>query len=49
MNFDRGTIPGEEHCPFFSHTMKETGSILTVVLQKSAVGWRITGWAWSKN
>ena len=29
--------------------VKETGSLLTVALQKSAGGWRITGWAWSKN
>jgi len=29
--------------------VKETGSLLTVALQKSAAGWRITGWSWSKN
>jgi hypothetical protein len=29
--------------------VKETGSVLTVALQKGAAGWRITGWAWSKN
>jgi len=29
--------------------VKETGSILTLVLRKSATGWRITGWSWSKN
>jgi hypothetical protein len=29
--------------------VKETASILTVVLQKSAGAWRITGWAWTKN
>ena len=29
--------------------VKETGSMLTVALQKGAAGWRITGWAWSKN
>jgi len=29
--------------------MKETNSILTVVLQKGANGWRITGWSWSKS
>ena len=27
---------------------KETGSILTLVLQKSATGWRILAWSWSK-
>jgi ketosteroid isomerase-like protein len=29
--------------------MKETNSILTVVLQKGGNGWRITGWSWSKS
>jgi hypothetical protein len=29
--------------------VKETGSILTVALQKSAAGWRMTGWSWAKN
>lgn len=29
--------------------VKETGSLLTVALQKGAGGWRITGWSWSKN
>jgi hypothetical protein len=28
---------------------RETGSILTVALQKSGGGWRIQGWAWSKH
>ena len=28
---------------------KETGSIFTLVLQKSAAGWRVTGWAWAKH
>ncbi len=27
----------------------ESGSTLTVALQKSATGWVITGWAWSKH
>ena len=27
----------------------EPASILTVALQKSAAGWRITGWSWSKR
>jgi hypothetical protein len=27
----------------------ESGSILTVALQKSAAGWVITGWAWTKH
>jgi len=29
--------------------VKETGSTLTVALQKGEAGWRITAWAWSKN
>ena len=28
---------------------KETGSTLTLALQKVAAGWRITGWAWTKK
>jgi hypothetical protein len=27
----------------------ESGSIFTVALEKIAVGWRITGWTWSKH
>jgi hypothetical protein len=27
----------------------ETGSIITLALQKSANGWRITGWSWAKH
>ena len=29
--------------------VKEIGSILTIALQKSAAGWRITGWSWAKH
>ena len=29
--------------------VKEVGSILTVALQKSSAGWRITGWSWAKH
>jgi hypothetical protein len=29
--------------------VKETGSTMTLALQKSAAGWRLTGWAWAKN
>jgi hypothetical protein len=29
--------------------VKETGSMLTLVLQKGAAGWRITGWGWTKK
>lgn len=27
----------------------ESGSILTVALQKSAAGWRMTAWTWAKH
>ena len=30
-------------------TAKETGSMLTLALQKGEIGWRITGWAWAKD
>ena len=29
--------------------VKETDSMLTVVLQKGAAGWRMTAWSWAKN
>ena len=29
--------------------VKETGSLLTIALQKGDAGWRISGWAWSKG
>jgi ketosteroid isomerase-like protein len=29
--------------------VKETGSIFTLVLQKSATGWRIMAWSWANN
>ena len=29
--------------------VRETGSTLTVVLQKGAAGWRILAWAWTKH
>ena len=28
---------------------KETGSLLTLALQKGTAGWRITGWTWTKG
>jgi hypothetical protein len=28
---------------------KETGSMLTIALQKGASGWLMTGWAWTKG
>jgi hypothetical protein len=29
--------------------VSEAGSIITLTLQKSSTGWRITGWAWAKR
>ena len=29
--------------------VKETGSMITLALQKGVAGWRITGWAWAKH
>ena len=29
--------------------MKETGSMLTIALQKGASGWLMTGWTWTKG
>jgi len=29
--------------------VSEVGSILTIAMQKSQSGWRITGWAWAKH
>lgn len=29
--------------------VKEAGSMLTLALQKGETGWRITGWAWTKD
>ena len=29
--------------------VKETASALTIVLRKSAAGWHISAWSWSKN
>ena len=29
--------------------VKETGSVLTIVLRESPGGWRISAWSWSKN
>jgi hypothetical protein len=30
-------------------TVSEAGSIITLALKKSAMGWLITGWAWAKH
>jgi len=30
-------------------TIKTTGNVLTVALQKTATGWLMTGWSWSQH
>ena len=30
-------------------SVSESGSIITLTLQKSEAGWRITGWSWAKH
>ncbi len=30
-------------------TIKSSGNVLTVALQKTAAGWRMTGWSWSQH
>jgi hypothetical protein len=27
----------------------ETGSVITLAMQRSQAGWRITGWSWAKH
>ena len=42
-------VPADYAYKMNGKPVKETGSMLTLVLGKSAAGWRITGWSWSKN
>ena len=42
-------IPADYGYKMGGKPVKETGSTLTLVLRKSASGWHITGWSWSKN
>jgi len=42
-------VPADYAYKMSGKPVKETGSMLTLVLRKSASGWRITGWSWSKN
>jgi hypothetical protein len=30
-------------------TIKSSGNVLTVALQKTAAGWRMTGWSWAQH
>jgi ketosteroid isomerase-like protein len=42
-------IPADYAFKARGKAVKETHSILTVVLRKGAAGWRITAWSWAKN
>ena len=42
-------VPADYAYKMKGEPAQETGSTLTVALQKGAAGWRITGWAWTKN
>ena len=42
-------VPADYTYKMKGKPVKETASLLTVALQKSASGWKITGWSWSKN
>jgi ketosteroid isomerase-like protein len=42
-------IPARYTCKQKGKRLTESGSTLTVALQKAATGWRITGWAWAKH
>ena len=42
-------VPADYTYKMKGKPVKETASLLTVALQKSTSGWKITGWSWSKN
>ena len=42
-------IPADYEFKKNGKPVKEVGSIMTLSLQKSDTGWRITGWAWAKH
>jgi ketosteroid isomerase-like protein len=42
-------VPADYEYKQNGQPVKEAGSTLTVALQKSAAGWRITAWSWAKN
>jgi len=42
-------VPADYGYKMKGKPMKENGSMLTVVLQKSAAGWRIAAWSWTKS
>ena len=42
-------VPANYKFKMKGKVVKETGSTMTVALQKGASGWRITAWSWSKR
>jgi len=42
-------VPADYTYKLKGKATKETGSILTLALQKGAAGWRIVGWTWARN
>jgi hypothetical protein len=51
INADRAyvVIPANYSFKLKGKPVTEVGSIITLTLQKSQAGWRITGWAWAKH
>jgi ketosteroid isomerase-like protein len=47
---DRAYVVVPASCTYKKHgkPVQESGATITLSLQKSAAGWRITGWAWAK-
>jgi ketosteroid isomerase-like protein len=42
-------VPANYSFKIKGRAVSEIGSVITLALQKSAGGWRITGWAWAKH
>lgn len=42
-------VPADYTYKMKGKKVKETGSMLTIVLVKGDSGWKITGWTWSKH
>ena len=42
-------VPANYSFKIKGRAVSEIGSVITLALQKSAGGWRITGWAWTKH
>jgi ketosteroid isomerase-like protein len=42
-------VPANYSYKMNGNLVKESGSMLTLVLRRGAAGWRISGWSWSQN